>query len=375
MVDGVEAAGGHHRRTGLVWALTGLALVGAAWGLYSMVAYSKHHYGAITPDGVTYVAAINRWLAGGPIYTAMQSEPYVLTDASWGRGFVYPPTALFALLPFYWYGIGLWRVLNLVCLTVGALAIVRHERGFLSPVSISATCAFVLMNPFVWSAWANAQITPILVGGMAVAYVAPRLSGPVSSVGALVKVFPGFFVVWAFRSRGWSGVRDALIWGLVVIAATWPWFGNDWLTFGQSMRMAAPSCDVGVPDSIRCIVGEPFGQFVALALGGSIIGISSLLRSSAIAFAYLCLGITLLSPDLNWAYWILPSIGILPAVARWAPGSQRISQPDESAPERLRAQRDPDGWRGMGAPRPVHEEPTPVASLGAEASQELGARR
>ena len=319
------------RATGKAWSraltvfLSASAVAGVAWGVKSMLEYSNARYGATTPDGTTYAAAVQHLLHGLPLYTPLQSKAYILTDASWGAGFVYPPTAVLALLPFAWLGIEGWRILNAVAFIFAALAIVRQERGRLTIVSTLLTLAYVLMNPFLWSAWANAQITPLLVAFMALGYLIPRLAGPVAAIGFLVKVFPGFMIIWAYRHERWIGVRNALLAGIVGVAITWPLFGASWFSFVTAMRNALPSCDVGIPDSIRCMVGEPYGQVVAFAAGGILMSAGVWLRSQTLAFAYLCLGITLISPDLNWAYWLLPSMGILPAIAKHAPGIPKIA--------------------------------------------------
>ena len=283
---------------------------------------SIDRYGSVTPDGVTYVAATDRWLDGEAVYTPMQQTPYALTEASWGKGFVYPPTALPAVALFGVVGAEAWRVLNLAVLLVVALLIVRLERKGLSITAALVTSAYVVINPFVWSAWANAQITPLLVALMGVGYVYPRAAGLLGAVGALVKVYPGAMLVWAYRENGWKGVLGGLLAGALLVAATWPFVGHEWVNFLAAASNAYPSCDVGWPDSIQCMVGESYGTLAALAIGGGCVLLALFIRQRSVAFAFLMFGAMLASPDLNWAYWILPSIGLLPALARLIPARQ-----------------------------------------------------
>lgn len=313
-------------RTVVGVAMAAMALYGAA----RLIAYSTARYGAITPDGTTYTAAVERWLAGISPYTPMQSAPYLLTDASWGMGFVYPPTALPIVGAFNLVGVELWRFLNLGALILAALLVVRKERGRVTVLSAVATLAYLLINPFVWSAWANAQITPALVALMTIGYVYPRTAGPGALIGGLVKVYPVAMLLWAFRERRWRGIRDGIIVGAALVALSMPFVGHEWSHFLVATRNALPSCNVGDPDSIRCIVGEPYGQLIALAIGGAVSALSLAVRDRRIAFACLMFGIMLTSPDLNWAYWLLPSIGLLPALAGLTPS------PGVPLPARLR---------------------------------------
>lgn len=306
----------------------------AVYGTARLLAYSATRYGAITPDGVTYLAAVERWLSGGPVYTASQHAPYLLTDASWGIGFVYPPTALPVVSVLGVVGVEAWRLLNMAALVTVALLIVRRERGRLSVTAGLATFAYLAINPFIWSAWANAQITPLLGALMAVGYVYPRIAGPAAAIGALVKIYPGAMLLWAFRERRLAGVRDSLLVGLALLVLSWPFVGHLWVDFLVAARNAYPSCNVGDPDSIRCMVGEPHGQLVAFALGGSLGLLSLAIRDRRVAFAVLMFGVMVTSPDLNWAYWILPSIGLLPALAGMTPALRlpRLMSRRDTAP-------------------------------------------
>jgi Glycosyltransferase family 87 len=291
-------------------------------GVARMLDYAQR-YSVIAPDGLTYLAALHRFEAGEPLYTALQRGQYVLTDASWGAGFVYPPTALPILAPIAWVGTDLWRVANWVVLLAATLAIVRHERGGLSVLSVLVAATYLAYNPFVWSAWTNAQVTPLLIGVMVLGYLYPRLAGVAGTVGALVKVYPGVMWLWALRFGGWRALATGVVTLIGLLAITWPVFGSAWPGFFLAVSNGVPSCDVGLPDSIRCVVGEGFGQMAAFVSGGLVVGLGLGLRSRQLGFACLCFGTMLSAPDLNSAYWLLPVIGIVPAVATMTPGLPR----------------------------------------------------
>ena len=90
-------------------------------------------------DWLTYVHAVERVLAGVPIYPEAQlSGPYVLPNATL-IGYAYPPSSVPLFIPFVSYPIGLvaWFTLNVGLLVTGLYAIVHRELGRVRPLEFA----------------------------------------------------------------------------------------------------------------------------------------------------------------------------------------------------------------------------------------------
>lgn len=268
-------------------------------------------------DFLTYQVAGQHVLAGEPLYASWQSESYRLTEAAFGRGYVYPPSAAVLLGWTTFLGVMEWRVLNLLALLVVA-ALIMRPRGWLAQL---AAIAAVLAFPPTWTAWANGQVTPLLAAGFGLAWLHPRITWAVVAVGAAIKLFPLVLLVWALRELGWRHVAYGLAGFAAIVLLTLPIVGWDaWPAFLAASANGEPSCAIrGGVTSVRCAL-QPLlsgggAQLAAFGLAGLLALVAVSTRSRPAAFALLTVAVLVATPDLNWPYWLLPLVGALAAAA------------------------------------------------------------
>lgn len=127
----------------------------AAFGVAVVLARLSH----VPPEGGVfqiYRTAAEHWLQGAPLYRGA------------GGGFLYPPTAAVAMVPFvalpFPVGAALWRLLNVAVFALGVRALARTG-GETGERFLAASLAAVAMS---WSAARHGQMT-LLVAGLAMA--------------------------------------------------------------------------------------------------------------------------------------------------------------------------------------------------------------
>jgi hypothetical protein len=114
-------------------------------------------------DFRSYVAAATRVLANQSMYHPLQlAGPYELARSA-GDVFVYPPSAMLLIAPFGAVPGGLvaWLLSGIGVFFSGLLAVIRRERGAVTPILAGAVLFVVaLTTPFVEAiAWPGAGLT------------------------------------------------------------------------------------------------------------------------------------------------------------------------------------------------------------------------
>ena len=249
-------------------------------------------------DSASYTAAVQRSLAGGSPYTALQTAPYPLPDVAHGRGFIYPPSAILLLLPFAAGSGWVWNGLMLATL---AAALWVVGRGAL-------LVAVVLASPLVAEAMQVGQITPLIAVGILVAWRWPRGTAWVAGAGALLKLFPVLLLVWAIRKR--QPILMPLAVGALTLAGSFIWPGH-WVDFLAAWRNGQPACWSSEVPSFACLGIGWLGPVVAIALTVA----AWRVRADAAAFALLGWAMIAPSPDLWMNYLLIPLVSSLPLLA------------------------------------------------------------
>lgn len=278
-------------------------------------------------DWLTYVHAVERLLAGAPIYPAEQlSGPYVLVNVTL-FGYAYPPSSVALFIPFASYPVGLvaWLTLNVGALVTGLYAILRHELGRVRPLEFAIVLfGLAFQRGFADGvAFGNASVG--VAGLLAWCWVIGRgrpSVGVLAGLGGTVKLVPGMAVFWATRETFPRVVLTVLAVGGALAVLTLPLVGiQSWFDYATALSYSVPACGVEPPTSIACNV-EPFlgsgpaklaGIILALVAGG----LAVLARQPLLAFALVV--IAWLSPvtDLHYHYLLVVYVLAVVTAATW----------------------------------------------------------
>lgn len=275
-------------------------------------------------DWRTYARAVERWLAGEPIYAPAQVfGPYELRDTLL-TGFTYPPAALPLFAPFATGTAGLiaWIAINLGAFILGVVAVLRHELGRVGPLALGVALIAAAAFPPFGNAVVSGNLNLGIAGLLAWLWVlrADRLTAGFAGIGAVLKIFPGLLAAWPARHSGWRGFVIAAGTTLAVILITLPFVGAPaWVDFGHALRNAQPECSVQSV-SIACGLDGVLGPAAARLVGAvvSLALVVVVLRVRSPFLAYAALAGALLAPvvDMHPHYWLFAWVVALVGVAR-----------------------------------------------------------
>jgi hypothetical protein len=271
-------------------------------------------YGAYlgTPffDWQFYRAAVERWLAGEPIYpggviSSIGSEA--------GSSFAYPPASVPLFLPFSPWPVGAWAwtLLLGVALLSGLWMIVRTTWPArpLPPMAL-ATVGAALFPP-ISEGMGVGNVNILTAGLLGVVWAGIQPSG-IAGVMAVVKVFP-------LALSAPFGVRAIALAGLVgatVCLVTLPLVGVDsWTTYISAIGRVEPVCFV--PDlanySISCYV-SPIGGLVVAAVA---LGVAVVARRTMIGWTAVVVAIMAPASEMHLHYFGLAYVLVWIVTAEW----------------------------------------------------------
>jgi hypothetical protein len=310
----------------LGWVATALAAL-----LLSFVAISTivgfAPAGRTFADWLTYVHAVERLLAGQPIYAPEQlAGRYVLVNVTL-FGYAYPPSSVPLFIPFASYPVGLvaWLIVNVGLLVTGVVAILKRERGRVRPLELALALLVLAFFPGFADgvAWGNASVG--LAGFLAWAWVVGRGRAPVgglAGLGATIKLVPGALVFWATPRTFLRIAAIAAVMGGAFFFATLPLVGlHSWADYVKALSLSEPACGVDVPVSLACLLkpmlgiapAKVAGILLALAAGiGAIVVRPKLLSYALVVVAWLA-PVT----DLHFHYLLVLYVLAVVAAARW----------------------------------------------------------
>jgi hypothetical protein len=263
-------------------------------------------------DALTYAEGARRIYAGVTPYSDMQlAGPYPLDDASFGFGFVYPPSGAYLLGPFmlgepFWY---LWNALSFVAVVGVVVLIVRRELGSLSRVGVLATVAagVTVLQPGLTDL-KTGYLSPMIAAAFGAMWLWPRFSAVPAVLFGLIKLFPAAGAMWAIRKGAAWQLPVAL--GIVVfVLATvlHPQFLTDWMT---ALGNAESGCPEFALWSFHCLGMPLVGYLMALVLLAG----SWFARRDDVSFLLLALAITVPLPDVYWGNLMVPIVAAMPLV-------------------------------------------------------------
>jgi hypothetical protein len=245
-------------------------------------AYLLNLDGRLFVDWVTYANAVQRWLAGAPIYAQQQlSGSYYLPQVV-GVGFAYPPATVPLFLPFAAapVGVALWILLNVGVFVTGIVAVLRRELGGASFAATGLVLAVLAICPPFTVGVAAGNVNVALAGVFAWAWAAGRGASylPMAAViSAAVKLTPASLLGWGDRRPRRYAAQGGV--ALVVVLATVPLTGAAaWHDYVVALFNSTPICHLqGALPSVPCVAAAllgsdalaraaTIGAFVALTL-------------------------------------------------------------------------------------------------------------
>ncbi|HJP89241.1 MAG TPA: glycosyltransferase 87 family protein [Candidatus Limnocylindrales bacterium] len=209
-----------------------------------------------------YWRAANHLLHGEPIYSAAQlAGPYAPQGQD---GFLYPPPLAAAVTPLAavfrdplaaaW----IWWALGLIVLVASVLALGRSERlGERFPMLAGRgrwlLVAGALAFPPVVGELVLGNVHLLLLGLLTLAWLAVRrgtqrgewVAGAAIGVAAVIKVFPGFLVLWFLLTRRWRAAAGAAVAAVAVSVVALPFTGiQPWLDYPTVLANLSAPADV-----------------------------------------------------------------------------------------------------------------------------------
>ena len=278
-------------------------------------------------DWLTYVHAVERVLAGQPIYPPEQlNGPYVLVNATL-FGYAYPPSSVPLFIPFASYPIGLvaWLTLNVGALITGMYAILRLELGRVRPLEFALVLfGLAFLRGFAEGvAFGNASVG--VAGLLAWCWVIGRgrpQVGLLAGLGATIKLVPGAAVFWSTRQTFLRVVLAALAVGGALFVLTLPLVGiQSWFDYAKALSFSIPACGAEPPTSVACnlqpFVGPGTAKLAGIGLALVAGGLAVLVRRPLVSFALVV--IAWLSPvtDLHFHYLLVVYVLVVVTCATW----------------------------------------------------------
>lgn len=334
MTDIVDTRARHFAEAAdrLGWVALVLAIVMCAFVTIStMVVFAP--VGRTFADWLTYVHAVDRLLAGAPIYAPEQlSGPYVLPNVTL-FGYAYPPSSVPLFIPFVSYPLGLvaWLTLNVGLLITGLYAVVGRELGRVRPLEFAVVLlGLAFLRGFGDGvAFGNASVG--LAGVLAWCWVIGRGRTPIgflAGLGATIKLVPGAALFWSTRETFPRVLLTAALVGGAIFVLTLPLVGvQSWLDYARALSYSEPACGVDFPTSIACTL-KPFVGIEAAKLAGIglalVAGVLAVVaRSPLVAFTLVV--IAWLSPvtDLHFHYLLVVYVLAVVVCATWIRGRRR----------------------------------------------------
>ena len=324
-------AGGRAQRLALAAERFGWVAVGLSGLLLSFVTISTIvvfvPVGRAFADWLTYVHAVDRVLAGLPIYAPEQlAGQYVLVNVTL-FGYAYPPSSVPLFIPFASYPVGLvaWLTANVGLLITGVVAILKRERGEVRPLELAGALLLLAFFPGFADGVAFGNASVGLAGVLAWTWVIGRGHLPVgalSGLGATIKLVPGALIFWATPRRFPRTVLMAAASAGVLFFVTLPLVGlGSWADYVKALSLSEPACGMDVPVSLACVLKPIVGVGLA-KLAGILLALAAgigavVVRPSLVSFGLVVVAWLAPVTDLHFHYLLVVYVLAVVAGARW----------------------------------------------------------
>jgi alpha-1,2-mannosyltransferase len=304
-----------------------LAAGGVALWLLDLVTQIANVLPFWMDDAQSYAAAGRHLLAGQPLYAPFQlAAPYLLGDAAWGLGFVYPPTAALLFVPLAPLGpAAVALVFGAAWVLFALLAFRVARRSGLEPrASALLTLVLTFSGPAI-NAVSSGNVNIMIADALLASWLWPRSSGTLAVLGGLIKFFPVAGLVWTLRHHG--SLRWPIALGLGILAASILAVGTaGWGDFLTAFGHGRSSSFYYLPSPTQLL--EPgIGQVAGYGLALAALAGAWRLRDEAAAFALLGWAMILPAPDWWSHYLVVPLAAMLPWAARALTTRRHLAEP------------------------------------------------
>lgn len=271
-------------------------------------------------DYLTYAAGASRLLSSSPLYPSFQLVgPFFLGDAAWGAGYVYPPSSAVLSFPLGLVSAELGFVLFTAASAVALGTVVYYigrSHGLRRPTALGLSLLVLSSGPAIDSL-STGNVNSLAAAALGVSWLKPRWSAHSAVVGGLVKIYPGFGLLWSFRLRQPIVIPILLGFGLVALTLLWP--GIDaWTDFVRTVSNGRSSgfAFIQPPRNVlEPMIGAAGASIVAVAATGLLALVAWRHPSDRIAFFALSLAMIMPAPDWYFHYYLIPVVGAMPLVA------------------------------------------------------------
>lgn len=265
-----------------------VATIGGVW-IASMLNSIQRIESVFMGDYLTYVAGASRLLRAEPLYPAFQLDgPFLLGDAAWGVGYVYPPTSAVLSVPL---GLVSSNIGFVVFTTVSAVALaavvfwIARSEGLRRPLALGLSLLVVFSGPAIDSL-STGNVNSLAAVALGASWLTPRLSGYYAVIGAVVKLYPGLGILWGIRLR--APIVGPLLLGSAVVAFTLLWPGTEaWMDFLRTLSNGRSSGFVFIQPP-RNVLEPVIGAAGATAIAYGVTGLLAIVawrhRSDRLAF-------------------------------------------------------------------------------------------
>jgi hypothetical protein len=291
-------------------AFVGLIVVGA---LSLRISLTNAFFYNNWADSLSYAEGARRIYGSVSPYSETQlAGPYPIDHASFGLGFVYPPSGAYLLAPFtlgepFWL---LWNALSFVAVIGVVNLIVRREFGHLTLAwALASSAAAAVLFQVGLTDLKTGYLSPMVAAGVGAMWLWPRWSAIPALLFGLIKAFPAVGLLWTIRKGG--------IWRLPLVAAVaafglatlaHPTFLSEWVV---ALANAQPACPEFALPSFGCL-GFPW---IGYALAIVLLALSWKAARDDVSFLLMGLAMTVPLPDLYWGNLMVPMMAALPLVA------------------------------------------------------------
>ena len=282
-------------------------------------------------DAISYAAAGQHLLKSEPLYASFQlAGPYELGSATFGRGFVYPPTAALLFVPLAPLGsAALAVVFGIAWAAFGLLAFRLARRSGLESRASALLALVVTFSGPAISGASSGNLNLIVADGLLASWLWPGSAGTLAVLGGAIKFFPAAGLIWAVRKR--RTLRWPLALGVVLVIATTVIIGmSGWNDFVTSFAYGRSSSGYFVisPSRLLGLFFEPgIGQLVGYSLAAVALAGAWRLKDESAAFALLGWAMILPAPDWYSHYLLVPLAAMLPWVVQKLVVAPQVQHP------------------------------------------------